>query len=141
MVRDRTQVAGSWFAGSNILVVVGGAMMIVSSLLNWAGPVRGTKTHIRSLWNPEFTTSGLIRSVGFAMILLGVVAIIGLFVETRWLALVAGILGVVVTVLFLVEVQRGSGGLDQVGAGLWLSLAGAVCVTVGGLYRKSVAEE
>ena len=96
--------------------------MIAASLFNWAGPVRGTHTHIRSLWNPEFTQSGLLRSVGFAMILLGAVAIVGLLVETRWVSLIAGILGVVVAVLFLVEVQRGSGGWDQVGAGLWLSL-------------------
>lgn len=109
--------------------------MIASSLLNWAGPVRGTHTHIRSLWNPEFTTSGLFRSVGLAMILLGAMAIVGLLADTKWLSVTAGIIGVAVPILFLVEVQRGSGGLGQVSAGVWLSLAGAAGVIVGSLLR------
>ena len=141
MVGDRTSVTGAWFTGGNILVVVGGAMMIAASLLNWAGPVRGTHTHIRSLWDPEFTTSGLIRSVGFAMILLGAVAIVGLLAKTKWVSLIAGLVGIAVAVLFLVEVQRGSAGLEQVGAGVWLSLAGAACVLIGSVNRRSAPGE
>lgn len=126
-----------WFSTNVILVVVGGVAMIVGSFLNWAGPVRGTHTYISALWDPEFTTAELLRSVGLVMILLGGFAILGTVVEAGWVSWLAGILGVAVVILFVVEVLRGSSSMGDVHVGLWLSLAGAVLATLGGFPRRN----
>jgi len=111
--------------------------MIVGSFLNWAGPVRGTHTYIRALWDPEFTTGELIRSVGLVMIFLGGFAILGALLQAGWVSWLAAILGVALVILFVVEVLRGSGGWGDLHAGVWLSLAGAVLATLGGFSRTN----
>jgi len=127
-----------WFSTHFVLAVIGGAAMIVGSFLNWAGPVRGTHTYIRALWDPEFTTGELLRSVGFVMILLGSFVILGALFGAGWISLLASILGVAVVILFVVEVLRGSSSMGDLHMGLWLSLAGAVLATLGGLSRRNI---
>jgi hypothetical protein len=134
---SRETVTKRWFSTHFVLVVIGGAAMIVGSFLNWAGPVQGTHTYIRALWDPEFTRGELVRSVGFVMILLGSFVILGAVFEAGWISLLASILGVAVVILFGVEVLRGSSSMGDVHIGLWLSLAGAVLATLGGFSGRS----
>jgi hypothetical protein len=90
---------------------------------------------IRSLWETRFNTdSGFLQTVGFAVIVLGLLAILGLAPRTGWLARAAGALGIIVFVLFLIQVYRADQTVNDLQPGAWLCLAGAVVALIGGFF-------
>ena len=118
--------------GRVVLTLLGAAGLIVGAFLNWTRDTAGTSVTNRSLFQIDFTTrSDIVKTAGGISILIGLVAVVGLIDRTGWLSRLAGALGIVMFVLFAIEVYRSSDHSLQ--AGTWLALAGGVVLVIGGL--------
>jgi hypothetical protein len=127
-----------------VLTLIGAAGMIVGAFMDWTGGRSGVNLGIRSLWTTEFSTSGasFVATVGFAFIVLGLLAIVGLAPATGWLTRLAGALGIAGFVLFAIEIYRANLTASDIQAGAWVALAGSVVALVGGFlggHRAVVA--
>jgi len=134
---DATKASVGGLAGRIALTLIGAAAMIVGAFLRWVGSFKGTDLSIHALYDDKFHRSGhFFTNVGAAMIALSLLAIVGLAFHTGWLTRVAGALGIVVFVLFAVELYRGPGG-QTIGPGAWIALGGSILILVGGFFRSS----
>ena len=119
-------------AGRLVLTLIGGAAFIVGALLDWTRNTAGTSLTDRSLFQIDFATrSDIVKTVGGLAILLGLLAVVGLIDRSGWLTRVAGALGIVLFILFAVEVYRSSEHTLQAGA--WLALGGGILLVLGGM--------
>ncbi len=124
--------AGSDF-GRLLMTLIGGAALIVGAFLNWTRNMAGDNLSNRALVKIEFITqTDIVRTVGGISVLLGLVALLGLVDRTGWLTRLAGALGIVLFVLFAIEVYRSTHHQMQVGA--WLALGGGVALVLGGMF-------
>jgi len=127
-------------AGRLILTLLGAAGLIVGAFLNWSRNTAATDLTNRSLFQNDFTTrTDIVKTVGGIAILIGVLAVIGLIDRTGWLSRLAGALGIVLFVLFTVEVYRSADHSLQAGA--WLALAGGVLLIIGGMLTPRTPDE
>jgi hypothetical protein len=113
--------------------------MVVSAFLNWVVMIDGVDLSIRTLWqaNANPNTNSFAQTVGFAAIVVGLIAILGLAPRSGWLTRLAGALGIAGFILFLIAVYRRTGvNLDagDVQTGAWLLLAGSVVALIGGFF-------
>ncbi len=113
--------------------IVGAALLIIGAFLDWVGTASGVNLTIRAYYETAFSTntSNFVQTVGFPMVVLGVVGLMGLGPRSGWLTRVVGGLGVAGFVLFAVQVYRAPLSLSP-GVGAWLCLAGALLSLVGG---------
>lgn len=135
MVIHHTPMSRTGSAGVTTRILVtslGAAGLIVGAFLNWTRETQGTHVSWRSLYQSSFGgTDNLVQSIGGLAILVGLVALLGLADATGWLTRLAGAVGVVGSVLFIIQVQRSSDHALQ--AGLWLALIGSVLCVFAGL--------
>lgn len=121
-----------------VLTLVGAAGMIVGAFLHWIHGITGVQLEARALWRTEFvSTSTFFRTVGFVVIVLGLLAIVGLAPRGGWLTRLAGVLGIVVFVLFTIELYRTPGRqFPDPGAwvGAWIALAGSIVALIAGFF-------
>ena len=120
-----------------VLTLVGAAGMIVSLFMNWVRGQLATDISVRALFQTnQVRNLNFVESIGFVMLVLGLVAIVGLAPRTGWLTSLAGALGIVVFVLLLVEMYRAPGNLtvSDLDPGAWVGLAGSVVVLIGGFF-------
>jgi hypothetical protein len=138
--RARPSYAG--LAVRIVLTLLGAAGLIVGSFLHAADGIMGTDVPFRSLWTTDMSGSTFIASLGFAMIVVGLVAIVGMALRTGVLTSLAGAVGIVSVVLFLVTVNRADGNLSGVDAGVWLWGIGSPLCLIGGFFgaRREVVE-
>ena len=117
-----------------VLTLAGAAAMIVSAFLVWTGTTRASALAFRALYQATTARSGsLLASVGAVMIALGVAAVIGLAWHSGWLTRVAGALGVVAFILFVITLSRVGAALPgAIGVGAWIALAGSILALVAG---------
>ena len=116
------------------LTLLGAAGLIVGAFLDWTPSIQGTKLDMRAFWSTDFRSTGtFVATVGFVMIVLGLVAVVGLAMGSGWLTRLAGALGVVAFVLFATEVY-GSSADETIGIGAWVALAGAIVTLVAGFF-------
>jgi hypothetical protein len=114
------------------LTLLGAAGLIVGAFMEWTRSIDGTKLDLRALWTTNFqTTDTFVATVGFAMIVVGLVAIVGLAIGSGWLTRLAGAVAVVGFVLFAIEVYRSSAD-DMIGVGAWIALAGGIVTLIAG---------
>src|SRR5439155_14088220 len=120
-----------------VLTLAGAAGLIISAFMKWApqrfGSLKGVNLSDRALFETTFRDSGsFVTTVGFAMIVLGILAIMGTAFRSGWLTRFAGALGIAGFVLFLIEVYRADLTVADLKVGPWISLAGAVVALIGG---------
>jgi hypothetical protein len=119
--------------GRLLLTLIGGAALIVGAFLDWTRNTAADNLSNRALVKIEFITqSDIVKTVGGISVLIGLIALLGLVDRTGWLTRLAGALGIVLFVLFAVEVYRSSQHQLQVGA--WLALGGGVVLVLGGMF-------
>ena len=115
-----------------VLTLVGAAGLIVGAFMDWTRSIPGTKLDVQAFWTTDFrSTETFVRTAGFAMIVVGLVAVIGLAMGTGWLTRLAGAVAVVGFVLFAIEVYRSSAD-DMIETGAWLVLAGGIVTLIAG---------
>jgi len=125
-----------------VLTLLGAAGLIIGSLVNVVNGTAGTSVPFRALWTTDMTGAAFITSLGFAMIVVALVAIVGMALRTGALTSFAGAVGIVAVVLFLIEVNRANGGLNGVDLGVWLWGIGSLLCLIGGFFgaRREVVE-
>ncbi len=127
-----------------LFTLAGAAGLIVSAFLDWVSGVEGVELDIRTVWIPQRqyapTEANFVETMGFAAIVLGLLAIIGLAPRSGWLTRLAGAIGIVGFILFVVQLYRSSGNFDvsDLRLGAWLLLAGSVLALIGGFLGTRV---
>ncbi|HEX2068892.1 MAG TPA: sugar:proton symporter [Actinomycetota bacterium] len=127
-----------------LFTLAGAAGLIVSAFLDWVSGVEGVELDIRTVWIPQRayapTEANFVETMGFAAIVLGLIAIIGLAPRSGWLTRLAGAIGVIGFILFVVQLYRSSGNFDvsDLRLGAWLLLAGSVLALIGGFLGTRV---
>ena len=115
-----------------LLTTLGAAGLIVGAFLNWTRDMQGTHMTWKSVYQDSFgSTNDIVQSIGGISILVGLIAVLGLADASGWLIRLAGAVGVVGSVLFIIQVQRSSDHGMQIG--LWFALIGSVLCIMGGL--------
>ncbi|MGH2556427.1 MAG: sugar:proton symporter [Actinomycetota bacterium] len=124
-----------------LLTLVGAAGLIVGAFLDWIEGAAGVDLDIRAFWQTTFDTdtSTFVETVGFVMIVLGLLAIVGMAPRSGWLTRFAGALGIAGFVLFLIEVYRADQTVADVQAGAWVALVGGVVALIGGFFGTRAA--
>ena len=131
-----------------LLTLAGAAGLIVSAFLPWItgtqGDVEGVNLDVRTVWIPQRayapTEANFVETMGFAAIVLGLIAIIGLAPRSGWLTRLAGAIGIIGFILFVIQLYRSSGNFDvsDLQLGAWLLLAGSVLALIGGFLGTRV---
>lgn len=126
--------SGASLAGRIALTLVGAAAMIVSAFLDWYRSIAGDNLTVKSLWRTSFSNVGTFtETVGFVLVVLGLVAIVGLAFRSGWLTRLAGALGVVAFALFVIELYRTTASAQVLpGAGAWVAVAASLVTLIGG---------
>ena len=116
------------------LTLLGAAGLIIGAFLDWTPSIQGTKLDMRAFWTTNFRSTGtFVATAGFAMIVIGLVAVVGLAMETGWLTRLAGAVAVVGFVLFAIEVYRSTTD-EMIDVGAWIVLAGGVVSLIAGFF-------
>lgn len=128
---------GSRTAGLGVrlfLTLLGTAGIVIGAFLKWTAGIEGTKLDIRALWTTGMRSTGtFVQTAGFAMIVLGLVAVIGVALGSGWLTRLAGALAIVGMILFGIEVYRSSAD-ESLQLGAWIVGAGALVTVVAGFF-------
>jgi hypothetical protein len=139
-----------------VLTLIGAAGLILGAFVRWLGPITlngralaartGTKISARAFFQPAFHRSPVFwKTAGFAMIIAGLIVIVGLAPRSGWLTRLGAALGIVGFVLLAISMMRAANLSfpKDVGTGLWVCLAGAVVALIGAFFgtRPVVTEE
>lgn len=127
-------------AGRLLLTLLGAAGLIIGAFLNWTRGAAATGITVRSLVQTDFAhRSDIVKTTGAIAILLGILAVVGLIDRTGWLSRLAGALGIVLFILFTIQVYRSDDHSLQAGA--WLALAGGIVLIIGGMLTPRAPDE
>jgi hypothetical protein len=142
VVVESTSEFGGLFVVRLLLTLAGAGAMIVGAFGAWNETLAGTEMTNRALVQTTFTTSTFLLSIGAMAIALGLAAVIGLAFRSGWLTRLAGALGIVAFVLYVIELFRVPGpfATGTIGWGAWTFLAGSVVALVGGFLTKRAPE-
>jgi hypothetical protein len=132
--------------GRVILTLIGAALLIVGAMLDWVNGIAGTSLSWEAYYRTTLSGgSRFITSAGAIVIGIAILGLIGLATRGGWLVRLAGALGIVAFVLFLIEAIRADvvNAVDDLQVGMWLILAGGVVTVIGGNFGglKTVATE
>jgi hypothetical protein len=118
-----------------VFTLLGAAGLIIGAFLDWTDDIGGLDLSWRALYKTEFvTTDTIYKTVGGLSILLGLLLVVSLASWFGSFTRLIGALGIVMFVLFAIEIYRDSASHDiQIGA--WLALAGSVLAVIGGFIR------
>jgi len=135
--------------GRVIVTLVGAALLIVGAMLDWVNGIAGTSMSWEAYYRTTLSGgSEFITSAGAIVIGIAILGLIGLATRGGWLIRLAGALGIVAFVLFLIEAIRADvlnvvGDLGDLQVGMWLVLAGGIVTVIGGFFGgwRTVAAE
>jgi hypothetical protein len=127
------------------LTLIAAALLIIGAFTEVLDGILGRELPIRSL----ISTSALddsatfLTSVGFAMIVVGLVAILGMAPRSGVLTSLAGTVAIVGVVLYLISQFRAADTLNAVDVGTWLWGIGGLCALIAGFFgtRPMVVRE
>ena len=122
-----------------VLTLLGAAGMIVGAFLVWIreASAKGIDISDRAFFQTNINMhADFVKSVGFAFIIVGLVAILGLAPRSGWLTSLAGVVAVAGFILLAIQIQRAPGTSfpHSVGVGAWLALAGGIVALIGGFF-------
>jgi hypothetical protein len=118
-------------AGRVLLTLIGAAGLIVGAFMEWFHGMAGTHLSLQALYTHPFRSeTHLPATVGFAVIVLAFLALVGL-ATSGWLTRLAGALGIVVFILLIIQLYLPHSRFLP-GPGPWLVLAGGMVAAVGG---------
>jgi hypothetical protein len=125
--------SSSQIASRIMFTLVGAGAFVYGAFLTWVREIEGVRLDITALYQRPFEArAGFMPTVGFLMIALGLLAVVGL-ATSGWLTRLAGALGIAVFILLLIQLYGAGGGASLLpGPGPWLALAGGVVAVVGG---------
>jgi hypothetical protein len=139
-IQTATRPAGG-VAARVALTLIGAAGLIVGSFLHWFtdSGVKSTKIPVKIFWstNIQSANASFVASAGFVTIVIGLIALLGLAARTGALTRLAGVLGIVAFVLFVItlyRVKQPNLTIGDVGVGMWIILAGGVVALVAGFF-------
>jgi hypothetical protein len=123
-----------------ILTLVGAGGMVIGAYLSWVRLILGHPGYDLSFSvfysTRDASGASFLGSAGFIVIVLSVLAVLGLAFRTGWLTSLAGALGIVAFLLFLITLYRGLArftlDVSDVGPGMWLVFAGGLLALIGG---------
>jgi hypothetical protein len=115
-----------------ILTLAAAAGLIVGAFMDWVRSLTGVKLTGRAFIQTTFRQGHAFTTVGVAMIVLGLLALVGMAFRSGWLTRLAGAVGIVGFVMFAIEIYRANLNAADIQAGAWLALAGAVVALVAG---------
>ena len=123
-----------------LLTIAGAAGLIIGGFMNWIHGMNGVDMSTRAFYQRTFVHDGnFVTTAGFAMIVLGLLALVGLAPRSGWLTRLCGALGIVGFALFAIQVSRAHmtfpGSID---AGAWVCLAGSAVALIGGFFGTRV---
>jgi Mn2+/Fe2+ NRAMP family transporter len=132
--------------GRVILTLFGAALLVVGAMLDWVNGIVGTSMSWEAYYRTTLSGgSRFITSAGAIVIGVAILGLIGLATRGGWLIRLAGALGIVAFVLFLIQAIRADvvNAVDDLQVGMWLILAGGVVTVIGGFLGglKTVAAE
>jgi hypothetical protein len=120
-----------------LLSLLGAAGLVFGAFLVWVhqSKAKGVDVSARAFFESNFTTHAqFAKSLGFAFIILGLLAIVGMAFRSGWLTSLVGALGIVGFVLFIIELHRSNASLPgSIGPGAWIALTGGLLALVGGI--------
>jgi hypothetical protein len=118
-------------AGRVLLTLIGAAGLLVGAFMQWFKGMTGTHLSVKALYTHPFQSeTHLPSTVGFAVIVLAFVALVGL-ATSGWLTRLAGALGIMVFILLIIQLYLPHSQFLP-GPGPWLVLAGGMVAAVGG---------
>ncbi|MGH2572247.1 MAG: hypothetical protein ACRDGU_01965 [Actinomycetota bacterium] len=119
-----------------LLTLLGAAGLIVSAFMDWIDGTTAVNLDIRALWEATFDqeSATFIATVGFVMIVLGLLAIVGMAPRSGWLTGLAGALAIAAFVLFAIQVYRADRTVQDIDPGAWVALAGGALALIGGFF-------
>jgi hypothetical protein len=136
---ERTTVserAGGGLIARLILGIIGAAGMIIGPFLDWAPDVAGTSLEFRAFFSTDVSgQSGFAVSAGFALVILGVLALVGLAFRSGWLTSLAAGLGLLACVLIVITVYRspGEAGIGDLQIGFWFAAVGSLLALIASM--------
>ncbi len=131
----RTKVSYGGLVARIVVTLIGAAGLIIGSFATVVDGTAGTDIPVKALWTTDLSGSAFVSSLGFAMIVVALVAIVGMALRTGVLTSLAGAVAIAATILLLVQVNRVDGNLNGVDAGMWLWGAGGLLCLIGGFIR------
>ena len=128
-------------AGQSMLLTLAGATgFIISAFLEWIRPdgLAGADLSYRAFFDTGFGTEApFFRSAGFAMILVGLVAILGLVGRSGWITRLSGAMGIIAFALFAITMYRAGAELpESLGVGTWVMLGSGLIAMFGGFFAR-----
>lgn len=137
---QRTTVAagpGGGLVARLILGIVGAAGMIIGPFLDWAPGVSGTSIEFKAFFSTQVAgQAGFAASVGFTLVVLGALALLGLAFRSGWLTSLAAGLGLLACILLVVTVYRspGEAGIGDLRIGFWIAAIGSILALVASMF-------
>lgn len=124
-----------------LLTLAGAAGLIVGAFLDWIEGAPGVDLDIRAFWQTTFDTdtSTFVETVGFVMIVLGLLAIVGLAPRSGWLTRFAGALAIAAIGLFLIQIYRADQTVTDIQSGASIALFGGIVALIGGFFGTRAA--
>lgn len=120
-----------------VLGIIGAAGMIIGPFLDWAEGVAGTQIEFRAFFSTDVAgEAGLTASVGFTLLILGVIALVGLAFRSGWLTSLAAGLGLLACILLVVTVYRspGEAGVGDLRIGFWIAAVGSILALIASMF-------
>lgn len=120
------------------VTLLGALGMIVGAFLEWFGGTSGVELRYDVLYRTAFDAgTPFVTSVGFVVIVLAVLALVGLASSTGGLTRAAGALGIAAFVLFAIQVyrvERTETFFEAIQIGAWLVFLGSLVTLVAGFF-------
>jgi hypothetical protein len=116
---------------------LGAAGLIFGAFQHWTRHLDGTELPWGGLSQDTINPpDNAMRTLGAAAIALGLLAVAGLADASGMLTRIAGSLGIVGVVLFIIQVERSP--YHNVEIGVWIGLAGSILCVVAGMKAERV---